>query len=120
MSAVLVAAVGWFVLDRESAIENAVSAIVVGLAAGAIYQLSAYAYRFVWTVPLKMYEEDRKAITRLESERDALIERTKPKFEIVFEPMEREGDSRPYLQIIEVPKQIMRGGAVAQRRLERR
>jgi len=63
--AAITAVLGWFFLDRESAIENAFAALVLGLGAGVIWQVGKFCWRFIWTVPRELDAEREEALERI-------------------------------------------------------
>lgn len=75
------AIIGWFILDRPSAVENAIAATVIGLGSGVIYQLLLWSCRFIFTVPKEMQDVALGRIGELEA-RVEEIERSKPKLRL--------------------------------------
>ncbi len=69
-AAAIAAVIGWLILDRQSAAENAIGAIVIGLGGAAVWQFVRLVFRFVWTAPRAMH-------AAIESERDAALARIK-------------------------------------------
>jgi hypothetical protein len=63
--AVLTALIGYFVLDVKSARDAAV-ALAIGLAAGVVWQLLRFVWRFLWTVPREFEAERDDALAKLE------------------------------------------------------
>lgn len=67
--AVLSALIGFAVLKKESAIENAIIAIACGLGGGCIWQLLKVLWAFLWKVPRDLEEErDLAVIGKIETE----------------------------------------------------
>jgi len=71
-AAVVSAWIGWRVLDRETAIENAVGAVVVGLGGAVAWQLLRLVVRFVWTVPKETHVEAHPGLLILSISADAI------------------------------------------------
>ncbi len=72
--AVVSALIGWGILDRESAAENAVGAMVIGLGGAVAWQLVRLVVRFVWTVPKEMHVEALRQVKEIEAQRHELGE----------------------------------------------
>ncbi len=64
--AILATIIGYIVLDRKSARENAVIALVIGLGAGIAWQILKFIWRFLWSVPREMEAERDDAVAKLE------------------------------------------------------
>ena len=55
--AVIGAIIGWAILDRQSAFENAVGGLVIGLGGALMWQVLRWVLRFLFTVPRKMHAD---------------------------------------------------------------
>lgn len=61
------AVIGFLLLDTKSALENAISAVVVGLSAVFVWQVVKFVWRFGWSVPRELEQERDRALAQLES-----------------------------------------------------
>lgn len=91
--AVVATIIGYLVLDRKSARENAIAALIIGLGAAITWQILRFIWRFFWTVPREVEAERDNALAKLKTK--AGLAEEDPR--VYLEPLNSDFVSRGYM-----------------------
>jgi hypothetical protein len=104
---VAVAVVTWLASGRSDPLAKVVAAIEGAIAGVVLVELTAFVWRFVWTVPRQMHLDSARGIKQLLAERDAL----KAQLDT------REGDEKKRTEIVSALERVVTVGRQARQAL---